>query len=555
VAVAAPLLFWNLGASSFHNGDEARYAQSAREMVESGDYVTITFRGEPFFHKPPGKIWLMALGYHLFGINEFGARFSSALFALLSVVLTFLLGRALYGRAAGFLGGLILLSSTQFIHEHCGRTAECEPEIIFLWLFGVLCLWYAGRDQRWLLGLAASAGLLVMVKGPVAVPLFIISFLYLMLTGKLKSVRMQTVVLGALTFLVITLPWHVYQLALNGEAFKRVYWDAHIMGRITGAPPESEVIEVTGLGMGGKLFYYPKIVFYSMFPWSILVVPALLGFARDIVRRRGRADLLLILWVVVYLLTITLLRGKLHWYVVPVIPALALCAAEFCRRLVAGRSRSLVVGLAIAAILAAVFFVPAVNYDPYSRHSVRWITFDQNVIPLWATERLTLVSIVPIFILLSLAATAAGYCIFNRRQEHCDWRLAISVVLLGLYAFTGLYCAALPLGGAGSRSELAQCHDAALVAGIEPEQVLLLGSQIAEQGLKKRHYFYSYGLSGGMGKIIPRRSFSRAVSDSTLFVGRSLVLADANLADRLPEHGIRSCLWKGSEMEAYYVED
>src|SRR2546428_13276021 len=73
------LFFYGLGSIGLVGPDEPRYAAIAREMVLTGDYITPRLYGMPWFEKPPLMYWLAALAYRLFGFQEAGARFPSAL--------------------------------------------------------------------------------------------------------------------------------------------------------------------------------------------------------------------------------------------------------------------------------------------------------------------------------------------------------------------------------------------------------------------------------------------------------------------------------------------
>ena len=100
LSLALVLLFYRLGDGSLHDWDEAIYAQVAKEMVLSDTWMSLTWNGTPFFHKPPLYFWLTALTYKMIGVNEFAARLWPAIFGFGVVVLTFVLGVRL-----AFVGG------------------------------------------------------------------------------------------------------------------------------------------------------------------------------------------------------------------------------------------------------------------------------------------------------------------------------------------------------------------------------------------------------------------------------------------------------------------
>src|SRR5262247_2426551 len=113
-AVCYFLFFYSLGDIGMVGPDEPRYAAVAREMYQSGDFVTPRLHGEPWFEKPPLLYWTSALSFAVFGINEFAARFPSALAATASVFLMYWVCRRLWGQATAISASLILASSVGF---------------------------------------------------------------------------------------------------------------------------------------------------------------------------------------------------------------------------------------------------------------------------------------------------------------------------------------------------------------------------------------------------------------------------------------------------------
>src|SRR5215510_6376507 len=99
VILAAPLYVWRLDRPGFSD-TEGMFAEPAREMVESGDWVTPRMNDEPFLTKPPLMYWLPASVFRLVGLTEY-ARVWSVLAALATVTVTGALGRELFGEVAG----------------------------------------------------------------------------------------------------------------------------------------------------------------------------------------------------------------------------------------------------------------------------------------------------------------------------------------------------------------------------------------------------------------------------------------------------------------------
>ena len=107
VAAACTIFLPNLGRTGLWDMDEPIYASVAREMFQSGDWVVPLFNGQVFLEKPPLMFWTMMAGFELFGVNELGARFFSAVMGMGTALVAFHLGRILFSARVGFWAGLI----------------------------------------------------------------------------------------------------------------------------------------------------------------------------------------------------------------------------------------------------------------------------------------------------------------------------------------------------------------------------------------------------------------------------------------------------------------
>ena len=106
--VALALLLAPLIASApLFDPDEGLHAAIAQEMVQRGDYVTPTFRGEPFLDKPILFFWAEAASLRLFGHHEAAVRIPPLLFGLAGMIAVAFLGRALCGESAGLTAGIV----------------------------------------------------------------------------------------------------------------------------------------------------------------------------------------------------------------------------------------------------------------------------------------------------------------------------------------------------------------------------------------------------------------------------------------------------------------
>ena len=144
--VAAVILFINIGGWDLWNPDEPRYAEVAREMLKTGNYLVPHINARIYPDKPPLFFWLIALCSKPFGdVSAATARFPSAFAALGVIFLTFLLGLKLYNPTVGFFAGLILLATTQFFWLALRANIDVT---LTLWTTLAIFLFYCGYTRE-----------------------------------------------------------------------------------------------------------------------------------------------------------------------------------------------------------------------------------------------------------------------------------------------------------------------------------------------------------------------------------------------------------------------
>jgi len=123
-----------------YRDDEIFYYKSTQEMIHSGNVLSPTYFGEDRFQKPIFFYWLIILSYKIFGINWFGARFVSVLFAGLSVCLTWLISKNLFNRRVATLSAVILMTIPLFFRH----AKNAVPDMALNFFIGA-ALFYAVR--------------------------------------------------------------------------------------------------------------------------------------------------------------------------------------------------------------------------------------------------------------------------------------------------------------------------------------------------------------------------------------------------------------------------
>lgn len=361
VLLSVVVMGLGLGSSSLHNQDEAMHAVVAREAATQGNWLPLTYMGRPYFNKPPLRIWLTALTFRAAGINEWTVRLGSAVFGLATVLILYLVGRRLYGERTAFLSSLILLTSHQYIYNHCVRTGETDSMLIFCWTSALLLLQLSVKEgnRRTLYLAAAFLGLCGMVKHLGFVPIVLaIAVAYVLLGGTWRAFPWQTWCRALGLTLAVALPWHLILWVTEGKAFVQQYF----LGEVV-----EKRLEARGGGPGGiPSGHWTSLLTFArgFFPWSCLV-PFALGalMGRDDYRRRW---LMPSIWFTVAL-GVTVLSGrKFSWYVLPAFPPAAILVAALLDRFLDQTASVWVRASVVLGGLAALASVTnAANHNPF----------------------------------------------------------------------------------------------------------------------------------------------------------------------------------------------
>ncbi len=315
-------LLSNLGYPLFEP-DETRYAQIALEMHDTGDWVVPRLNGEPYLDKPPMLYWLMALSYKVLGVSEQAARLPTALAALLTVLLTYLLGRRLLGDRAASIGAVLLLLSAGFFFA--GRFVMMDSLLTLFstvgLLAGAVALHANHRTLSWWVLAGVACGLGALTKGPVVgvicVPPLLMAA-WLTRNGRVFRPRVALALL--LPAVAIAAPWFLLISSSHQEFSSHFFWTHHLV-RFFHAFNHSEP----------WWFYFPVLAI-SLLPGSLLfgaLTVYLFGRgkrvneSKTILARSQQLGVVLLagVWVVVFF---SLSTCKLPAYILPALPMFCL---------------------------------------------------------------------------------------------------------------------------------------------------------------------------------------------------------------------------------------
>ncbi|HEV1992885.1 MAG TPA: phospholipid carrier-dependent glycosyltransferase, partial [Candidatus Acidoferrum sp.] len=319
--------FSHLGAIGFVGPDEPRYAWIARDMVETGDWVTPRLYGKPWFEKPVLYYWGAALCFKLFGVSEAAARLPSAISALLATLALAWFALRLYGaETARWL--LLLLPTTVGMIGFSHAAATDMPFSGMLTIAMVCAAVVIGltRDANspvvpqtpWLALILFGffLGLAVLAKGPAAIILSGGAIFFWALFTKRWRDAFRLFHPAAIASLCLTaLPWYILCARRNPDFF-RIFIIEHNFKRYL--TPEFQHIQ--------PFWFYIPITILALLPWATLA-PLLFADAwRAWSENRWRSSpaLLFTCWAVLTLVFFSISKSKLPGYVLPAIPPIVL---------------------------------------------------------------------------------------------------------------------------------------------------------------------------------------------------------------------------------------
>lgn len=327
----------DLGALGLTDRDEGSNAEAAREMLETGDWISPTLNYEPRYAKPAFVYWLISGSYTLFGVNEFAARWPSAMSGLCLLLLQYVFVRKWAGSLVAVWSSFMLLLNLEFLGIN--RMVLTDPELVVFTTLAGYSFWHAlqhEQGRRWLFSIFYLAmGFGMLVKGPVGIIIPLVGVIpYLTITRQWGTFRRRGFPLvGILLVTAVAAPWYLLMFQIHGDA----YWaaaQANTTGRFM-SPME---------GHGGTVLFYLPVLLLGLFPWSA-VLPSVLyqTLKRWKEYWRGQAfsspeanlTFFLSVWVVGLLLFFTFSATRLPHYIYPLFPAATLLVAFWWKRFLA----------------------------------------------------------------------------------------------------------------------------------------------------------------------------------------------------------------------------
>jgi len=419
IAITVLTYCYGMGTLSLTEPDEVFYAQTAKEMLQHKTWSVPYIFGKPQFEKPILYYFLLAVMFKFFGVSAAMARFWSAAFGIIGVVLTYFLGKKIYGRSAGFIAAVILATSLEYL----SLSRAVLTDIAFSALLSVsLAFFYFGylnseKRMGWFLLSFISAGLATLTKGPIGIilPLFII-LLFVLFSGELKLFFSREILMGLVAFIVIALPWYWSTYGKFGQQFIDEFFIRDNINRFFYVAEHKD---------NNTWYYYPTTTLAGFLPWSLFLIAGLfkLPWRKSVASDENKGVWFLCCWIVVIFIFFSLAKSKLISYVFPVFPALAIITAGYFERLIKNREGKLSISFMLAVFFLAALFISGGVYGIQYNKVHHFLPKNIGYIPL---------------ICLGLPALAALAFGFLKRYKESLALLAVGIIALVIAGETWL---------------------------------------------------------------------------------------------------------------------
>ena len=370
----AVLWFGSLSFRDLAGTDEGRYAEIAREMAQTGDFVTPRLNDLKYFEKPALQYWMTALAFKAFGESEFVARLWPGLCGFLSVLMVWYTARRLWGRDAGHYAALTTVSMVWMLGVSHVITVDMS---VSFFLTVSLCSFLIAQTETtpaperrgWMLLVWAAMAGAMLSKGLIGavIPGAVLVFYSLIYRDWKTWPRMEPL-WGPVLFLALSAPWFI-AVSMRNPEFARFFFIHEHFERFT----------TTEHHRVGAWYYFLPILIGGLLPWTSLL-PALTRHAAKRESGNGfQPNGVLLVWCGFIFLFFSLSGSKLPGYILPMFPALGLLLGRYLAQAAPAVLRVhalILMALWMAALIYLPFFAQTGSDSTpmeFNRQAAGWI--------------------------------------------------------------------------------------------------------------------------------------------------------------------------------------
>ena len=299
------------------NFDDAYYAQKAKEIFLSDSLWVVLLGNSPIFDNPPLPFWLTGLAYKVFGVSGYAAVFSSAIFGVLTVYLTYSLCNYLFkDNWTAFLAAFVLLFPGMFVDS--SRRGMLDITLAFFVTAAMYCLVKGLENKKFYLLYGAMTGCAVLTKSILGFFPIVIGVVFMFWHGGLKKLFDPMYMAGIAVALVVGCSWHTVNWYMFGDDFIRSHLHQISLDRY-------------GSSEGANLLYlfgYFKDMSKNYWPWLPVTAVGVFLFAKRSFLKKDVHSMFLLLWVGIPFLIMSTSRNQTLRYLFMIFPALAMITSH-----------------------------------------------------------------------------------------------------------------------------------------------------------------------------------------------------------------------------------
>ena len=332
LAVVSGLLFFpGLGTRDFWAPGEPIYGEVIRVMFEKNNWLVPMLNGQIYADKPVLYFWLaLALSKIVGGVSEWTVRLPAALGGLGLVFAVYHFGKTFYDRQTGFIAALVLATTSRLLWE--SRYLRLDTVLSFFLFLGYLFFlkaFFEKGGKGFFLGAYACFALATLTKGPIGIVLPGLAVISLIAaTGRWRQIKHMRLISGAVVVAALILPW-LMLLHVRGEDqwIHDFIWIHNVQN-----------FALRPIGHVRPFYYYFLNLPADFLPWTLLVPGALIFYYpwRDGLRENP-ASLGLVCWFAAVFIFFTASKSKIAYYLLPLLPTLAVLSARYLKELLSGR--------------------------------------------------------------------------------------------------------------------------------------------------------------------------------------------------------------------------
>jgi hypothetical protein len=317
--------------------DECFYAQKAKEMVTSGDWLTQRIEGKPNHLNPWLHMWVIACSYKVFGVSEWAARFPTCVEAILTVLLTYLLAQWICNAPFfGLLSASMLLGNDFFFRF--AQKAHMDHLVTLLFLAAIIMYLLGQKKNRmWFLGMGAAIGLAILTKSILGLFPLMVIVAHLLVMRNWRVVRHPMFIVSVALAIAIGSTWYGYEYV----HFKEQFLHYHFGSLIYSHSILNDVSRGTTTFVG-FLSMTMRSVYGFILNAHVWLALAVAGLALSRFKPAGNGCritmhteewTLLALWLLIPPAVLAVAGGFKGWYLMPVYVPMAIFGACFFYRI------------------------------------------------------------------------------------------------------------------------------------------------------------------------------------------------------------------------------